>query len=66
MESEQRGAKLREALATVERTGTGRPYPESLRSAALEYRREREHEGAAVRTVAAELALSRRPRARAR
>lgn len=58
MRSEQRGARLREALATAERSGAGRPYPKSLRAAALEYRRERVHEGAGVRVVALELGLN--------
>lgn len=58
MKSEQRGARLREELATVERTGAGRPYPESLRAAALEYRRGREHEGASLVEVAAELGMN--------
>ncbi len=31
MKNEQRGERLREALATAERAGLGRPYPESLR-----------------------------------
>jgi hypothetical protein len=58
MKNEQRGARLREALATAERAGAGRPYPESLRAAALEYRQERELEGAGLRLVAAELGLN--------
>jgi hypothetical protein len=45
-------------LATAERTGAGRPYPGSLRAAALEYRREREGEGASLVEVAAELGMN--------
>lgn len=58
MKNEQQGARLREALATAERSGAGRPYPESLRAAAMAYRREREREGAGLREVAAELGVS--------
>jgi transposase len=58
MKSEQRAKQLREALEKAERSGVGRPYPEALRQAAVEYRREREQEGASVRTVAAELGLT--------
>lgn len=58
MKSGQQGARLREALATAERAGAGRPYPESLRAAALEYRRGREHEGASLVEVAAELGMN--------
>lgn len=58
MKNEQRVERLRGALATAERTGAGRPYPEVLRAAALEYRQEREREGAALREVAAELGVS--------
>lgn len=58
MKNEERVERLRGALATAERTGAGRPYPEALRAAAVDYRRERERQGAAVREVAAELGVS--------
>jgi transposase len=58
MKNEQRQERLRGELATAERAGAGRPYPEALRVAAVEYRREREREGAALRDVAAELGVS--------
>ncbi len=58
MKSEQRARQLREALERADRSGTGRPYPEALRAAAVDYQREREREGASLRAVAAELGLS--------
>ncbi len=58
MKNEQRVERLRGALATAERAGAGRPYPEELRVAAVDYRREREREGASVREVAGELGVS--------
>jgi AcrR family transcriptional regulator len=58
MKSEQRARQLREALERAERSGAGRPYPEALRRAAIEYQRERGHEGASLRQVAAELGVS--------
>lgn len=58
MKSEQQARQLREALGRADRSGTGRPYPEALRAAAIEYQREREREGASVREVAAELGVS--------
>lgn len=58
MKSEQQVRQLREALETADRAGAGRPYPESLRRAAVEHHREREREGASVREVAAELGVS--------
>jgi hypothetical protein len=58
MKNEERAERLRGALATAERTGVGRPYPEALRATAVEYRREREREGAALCEVARELGVS--------
>lgn len=58
MKSCQRGEELREALAKADRGGVGRPYPEELRRAAVKYRRLREHDGAGVAEVAAELGVS--------
>jgi transposase len=58
MKSEQQVRQLREALERAERSGAGRPYPEPLRRAANDYRREREREGASLRQVAAELGVS--------
>ena len=58
MKNEERAERLRGALATAERAGAGRPYPEVLRAAAVEYRREREREGAALSEVAGELGVS--------
>lgn len=58
MKNEERAERLRGALATAERAGAGRPYPETLRAAAIDYRREREREGAALSEVAGELGVS--------
>ena len=58
MKNEERAERLRGALATAERAGAGRPYPKELRAAAVEHRREREREGAALGEVAAELGVS--------
>ena len=58
MKNEERAERLRGALATAERAGAGRPYPEVLRVAAVEYRQDREREGAALREVAGELGVS--------
>lgn len=58
MTIEQQAKELREALAAAERGGSGRPYPEALRRAAVEYRRAREHEGASLRSVATELGVN--------
>lgn len=51
------GEELRRALARAERSGAGRPYPEVLRRAAVEYGRQREREGASGSVVAAELGV---------
>ena len=58
MKSEHEARQLREALEQADRSGTGRPYPEGLRRAAVEYGRRREREGASRREVAAELGVS--------
>ena len=58
MKSEQQAEVLRAALAKADRSGTGSPYPEALRRAAVDYHRQRREEGASVRVVAAELGVS--------
>lgn len=58
MNSHWKCEELREALAQADRSGLGRPYPEALRRAAVEYGRQREQQGASVGTVAAELGVS--------
>lgn len=58
MKSEHEAKELREALERADRSGTGRPYPETLRRAALQYRHKREREGVSLRAVAAELGVS--------
>lgn len=58
MKHEQRAEQLREALATVERRGAGRPYPASLRQAAMEYCHQREQQGASINGIALELGVS--------
>jgi transposase len=58
MKNEERARQLREALEGAARSGAGRPYPQSLRQAAADHHREREHEGASLRQVAAELGVS--------
>ena len=58
MKHEQRAEQLREALATVERKGAGRPYPVSLRQAAMEYCHQREQQGANINGIALELGVS--------
>jgi transposase len=58
MSSNQQGEELRRELAQADRSGVGRPYPEALRRAAVEYGRQRERQGASVGVVAAELGVS--------
>lgn len=57
MTSDERAKELREALKRAKRMGPGRPYPEALRRAALEYQKERENEGVSARRIAAELGV---------
>lgn len=58
MKSVQTAEELREALGKADRSGTGSPYPDALRQAAVAYHRSRKSEGASVRVVAAELGVS--------
>lgn len=58
MKSEHDAKELREALARADRSGTGRPYPGTLRRAAIEYQHKRQREGVSLHAVAAELGMS--------
>lgn len=58
MKSYRTAKELRAALASADRRGAGRPYPEELRRAAVTHWRERRRGGVSAGDVAAELGIS--------
>jgi transposase-like protein len=58
MQTPTEGSILREKLATVERKGAGKPFPDDLRRAVVDYGAKRLKAGDTVEGVARELGIS--------